>query len=132
MSSYTEHRKIGVVAKQLGISTRTIRYYEEIGLLGDAGRCVGGTRKYTESEILRLKFILKLKNLGIKLSEMKELAVNYDLNNQEQSFLLPHLLEMLDFHKEKINKKTSRLEALYKDISDYQNRILEMMKSELR
>ena len=132
MSSYAEHRKIGVVAKQLGISTRTIRYYEEIGLLGDAGRCVGGTRKYTESEILRLKFILKLKNLGIKLSEMKELAVNYDLNNQEQSFLLPHLLEMLDFHKEKINKKTSRLEALYKDISDYQNRIHEMMKSELR
>ena len=52
---------IGVLAKGLGITTRTIRYYEEIGLMPPSPRTSGGVRVYTKEEILRLKFILKLK-----------------------------------------------------------------------
>jgi DNA-binding transcriptional MerR regulator len=53
--------QIGELAKSLGITTRTIRYYEEIGLMGPSERLGGGTRMYNRSDILRLKFILKIK-----------------------------------------------------------------------
>ena len=56
--------QIGELAKQLSITTRTIRYYEEIGLMGKSDRLRGGTRSYSKEDILRLKFILKLKGLG--------------------------------------------------------------------
>jgi len=65
--------QIGELARMLGITTRTIRYYEEIGLMGPPERLVGGTRTYSREDVLRLKFILKLKELGITLKEMQEL-----------------------------------------------------------
>ena len=61
---------IGVIAKKLGVTTRSIRYYEEIGLMGTYERSVSNYRIYGESEIVRLKFILKLKDLGVSLKEM--------------------------------------------------------------
>ncbi len=77
-------RQIGEVAGDLGITARTIRYYEEIGIMGPPERDDCGPRKYTKNDIVRLKFILKLKELGISLKEMKELAENYDLNNHDR------------------------------------------------
>ena len=82
MSENKELVQIGDLAKQLGITTRTIRYYEEIGLMGLSQRVGTGARLYGRDNIRRLKFILKLKELGISLKEMRELADNFDANNQ--------------------------------------------------
>ena len=84
--------QIGELAKTLGITTRTIRYYEEIGLMGPSERLGGGTRTYSRDDILRLKFILKLKELGISLKEMQELAENFDINQQSFGTITPKLL----------------------------------------
>jgi DNA-binding transcriptional MerR regulator len=65
--------KIGELADLVGVSTRTIRYYEEIGLLNSVKRAEGGKRVYTDLEVQRLKFIKRLKHLGLTLSEMHEL-----------------------------------------------------------
>jgi MerR family transcriptional regulator, repressor of the yfmOP operon len=68
--------RIGEVAKRLGITTRTIRYYEELGLLGgvDHDRAAGQHRSYTEADVERLRKAVKLKSLlGVSLEELKAL-----------------------------------------------------------
>ncbi len=68
--------RIGDVAKLAGTTPRTIRYYEEIGLLPTAGgREPGAHRTYAEADVERLTELLRLKQLlGVSLEELKELA----------------------------------------------------------
>jgi MerR family transcriptional regulator, repressor of the yfmOP operon len=67
--------RIGDVAKLVGTTPRTIRYYEELGLLpGAPERPLGGHRLYTEAEVERLRETIRLKELlGVSLHELKEL-----------------------------------------------------------
>lgn len=76
MSATETTLRIGEVAKRLGITTRTIRYYEELGLLGgvDHDRVAGQHRTYTEADVERLRKAVKLKSLlGVSLEELKTL-----------------------------------------------------------
>jgi DNA-binding transcriptional MerR regulator len=68
--------RIGEVARIVGTTARTIRYYEEIGLLPDPGdRPAGQHRVYSEAEVERLQEIMRLRNLlGVTLDELKELV----------------------------------------------------------
>ena len=68
--------RIGEVADRVGVTTRTIRYYEERGLLGhDASRTKGAHRVYTEADVVRLKELIRLRDLlGLSLEELVELA----------------------------------------------------------
>jgi MerR family transcriptional regulator, repressor of the yfmOP operon len=68
--------RIGEVAERVGVTTRTIRYYEERGLLGhDATRSKGAHRVYTEADVLRLEELIRLRDLlGLSLEELVELA----------------------------------------------------------
>jgi DNA-binding transcriptional MerR regulator len=119
--------QIGELAKRLGITTRTIRYYEEIGLMGPPERRVGGTRTYGREDILRLKFILKLKELGITLKEMQQLAQNFDINQQDFHTITPKLLEILDTHIAKVDKKIASLASLRTEVVAYRSRILDIL-----
>jgi MerR family transcriptional regulator, repressor of the yfmOP operon len=68
--------RIGEVADQVGVTARTIRYYEELGLLGDpATRAKGTHRLYTQADIARLRELVRLRDLlGLTLEELTELA----------------------------------------------------------
>lgn len=68
--------RIGEVARAVGTTPRTIRYYEELGLLGpDPGRESGKHREYSERDVDRLRELIRLKQLlGVSLEELKELA----------------------------------------------------------
>jgi DNA-binding transcriptional MerR regulator len=68
--------RIGEVAELVGVTTRTIRYYEELGLLGsDALRSKGAHRLYADSDIARLQELLRLRDLlGLSLEELTALA----------------------------------------------------------
>jgi DNA-binding transcriptional MerR regulator len=68
--------RIGEVAKLAGTTPRTIRYYEELGLLPAAGeRRPGAHRTYAEADVERLTELLRLKDLlGLSLEELKELV----------------------------------------------------------
>jgi MerR family transcriptional regulator, repressor of the yfmOP operon len=68
--------RIGEVAEQVGVTTRTIRYYEELGLLGAvAGRSKGAHRLYGEADVVRLQGLIRLRDLlGLSLEELVELA----------------------------------------------------------
>ena len=120
--------QIGELAKKLGITTRTIRYYEEIGLMGPPERLGGGTRMFNREDVLRLKFILKLKELGISLKEMQELAENFDIHQQNFGPITPKLLEILDGHISKVDQKIANLSSLRREIVDYRSRIVDILQ----
>ena len=121
---------IGKLAKQLSITTRTIRYYEEIGLMGPTNRSGGGMRSYDRDDVLRLKFILKLKDLGIGLKEMFSLAETFDTHQQDFDTITPKVLEILDLHICKIDDKMARLSSLRQDIVTYRQRIQNLLHSQ--
>ena len=68
--------RIGDVAERVGVTTRTIRYYEELGLLGTASaRAKGAHRLYSEADIARLEELIRLRDLlGLTLEELVGLA----------------------------------------------------------
>ena len=68
--------RIGEVAERVGVTPRTIRYYEELGLLGgSAARAKGAHRVYDESDVVRLRELIRLRDLlGLSLEELVELA----------------------------------------------------------
>lgn len=129
MSKSNEQKptQIGALAKELGITTRTIRYYEEIGLMGKGDRREGSTRTYGEDDILRLKFILKIKGMGISLKEIQELSDIFDINDQDFSTITPKLIEMLDHHISVLDEKMVNLSSLRQDIVAYRKRIMDML-----
>jgi DNA-binding transcriptional MerR regulator len=65
---------IGQLAKAAGVSSRTIRYYEELGILPEPRRSAGGTRKYPSEYGGYIAATLALKDLGFRLDEIKPLA----------------------------------------------------------
>lgn len=74
--------QIGEVAARTGLSLRTIRYYEEVGLIHPSARTKGGFRLYTDPDVSRLNLIKQMKPLGFSLEEMSDLlSVLDDLDN---------------------------------------------------
>ncbi len=68
----TKGTLIGDIAKTLNISQRTVRYYEELGLIA-ADRSNGGYRIFSDAQVERLRIILSLKEIGMPLEEIKQL-----------------------------------------------------------
>lgn len=65
--------RIGAVAERTALSFRTLRHYDEVGLVTPSGRTDGGFRLYTEQDVDRLLLIRRMKPLGYSLDEMGEL-----------------------------------------------------------
>ena len=74
--------RIGELASLFGVTGRTIRYYEELGLLEAAGRQGGAHRKYHERNAIYLKRIQQLKDYGLTLAEIREI---FDLARRDRS-----------------------------------------------
>ncbi|MEV1067046.1 MerR family transcriptional regulator [Streptomyces sp. NPDC050263] len=69
----SEHMQIGEVAARTDLSLRTIRHYEETGLVIPSARSQGGFRLYTEADVARLMVVRRMKPLGFTLDEMRAL-----------------------------------------------------------
>lgn len=69
----SELMQIGQVAERTGLSLRTIRWYEEEGLVVPTARTEGGFRLYSADDVARLEVIKRMKPLGFALEEMREL-----------------------------------------------------------
>jgi MerR family transcriptional regulator, copper efflux regulator len=65
--------QIGEVAERVGLSLRTVRYYEEQGLLTPESRTSGGFRLFSEEQVRRLALIKQMKPIGFTIQEMREL-----------------------------------------------------------
>jgi MerR family transcriptional regulator, copper efflux regulator len=71
-------KQIGAVAKESGVPIKTIRYYEELGLLKASGRTEGGFRLFDSDVLSRLHFIKRAQSLGLSLSEIKDFLSVHD------------------------------------------------------
>ena len=70
--------RIGQVARRVGVTVKTVRFYDEMGLLPPARRTPAGYRLYSEREVARLAFIRKAVCVGLSLEEVRELLSLYD------------------------------------------------------
>ena len=113
---------IGELSRMVNLSQRTIRYYEEIGLLQSIRRIENGKRVYTDDDVRRLKFINRLKVLGLTLAEMVALEKIYrqQRNNRE---IIPKLIGILDERAGQIDERIHQLVALKREIREYQERL---------
>jgi len=122
--SNEDHMQISDLAEKLGITTRTIRLYEKMGLVDPPKRTEGKVRYYEKADVKRFKFVLKVKELGLSLEEMKELADLFDKEQKVPDKIMPRLIELLDTHLSSIKEKVATLQSLDKDITAYRHRIV--------
>lgn len=122
--------KIGQLASLVAVSPRTIRYYEEIGLLNSMRRLEGRRRVYTDQDYQRLKFIKRLKHLGLTLAEMHELEALYQIHRTNKK-ILPKLLALLESHVKKIEERIRNLETLKSEILTYHEKIRTKLEEEI-
>ncbi len=121
--------RIGELAARLGTTERTIRYYEERGLLDSVRRLEGGMRVYTEDDLRRLRFIQKLKMLGLSLQEMLELERLYRLHRSNRG-VLPRLIELLDAHLTTTTERLAELQSLRDEIRSYREHVAQRLLEE--
>ncbi len=122
MAEQEEYLSIGQMSRRLEMSQRTIRYYEEIGLLNSVRRIEGGKRVYTSDDLRRLKLIKRLKILGLTLTEMQELEAIWSIQKSNE-VVLSRLLELLGGHLQKLDDRIADLNILRNEIVEYQERI---------
>ena len=129
--------RIGEVAERVGVTTRTIRYYEELGLLGSgSAREKGAHRTYEEADVARLQELIRLRDLlGLTLEELVELAEaeearaairgrwQEDISDEERLRLvdqaIPHVerqLELVRSRQQTLAEFAGELEAKLKSL----------------
>lgn len=105
--------KIGELAKQTGLSIRTLHYYDEVELLSPSHRTDVGHRLYSEQDIIRLQRILSLRQLGFSLAEIRECLASPD-------YALP---KVIDLHCARVREQMALLRTLLKRLSAIANEL---------
>ena len=124
-SKEKELSRVGEVAEKLGVSPRTIKYYEELGLVRPEARSSGGFRLYGEEEVRRLERILRLKGIGYSLATIQELLAVRDAAQEADKVTL--LREVVGRLKERERETTVRIRQMRDDLKQ-----AEALREELR
>ena len=135
--------RIGDVARLVGTTPRTIRYYEEIGLLPEApARPSGQHRIYTEAEVERLREVMRLRDLlGVSLEELKTLLTaeearaevraqlrREDVDPARRQELLAEALKHIERQLELVRHRAAELSKLEDELSETQKRVRRKMR----
>lgn len=103
---------IGEVAQQLDLNPKTIRYYEEIGLLPEPERTPAGYRAYTPEDVERIDFIRRGRVLDFSLDEIGEILRLRDHSEPP----CPYVLGVLDRRTEQVKQKIEGLQRLQTEL----------------
>ena len=117
---------ISQLSKEFGITTRTIRHYEDLGLLAPARR--GQTRVYSPADRIRLKLILRGKRLGLSLYDSREIIDMYEpgKTNVDQ---LRKLIDAIQSQRHKLNQQLDDISKLLQDLNKAETDCVEALKS---
>lgn len=107
--------RIGELAERAGVSVRTIRYYEQQGLLTKPRRSAQGHRLYRYGDLVRLELIAQGKALGLSLEEIKETFDLYEIDRTKVK-QMRRALEIYNAHLAQIEQRLQALEALRANI----------------
>ncbi len=115
------HMQIGEVAEQTGLSLRTIRYYEEVGLVTPSARTTGGFRLYSETDVARLRLIRRMKPLDFSLEEMKDVLGVLDQLETGDPLSDEHhqLVGRLEMYREAANARVRALREQLQVAEDF-------------
>lgn len=113
-SKERELSRVGEVAEQLGVSPRTIKYYEELGLVQPEARSSGGFRLYGEEEVQRLERILRMKGIGYSLATIRELLAVRDAAQEADKVTL--LREVVERLKAREREAMVHIQRMYDDL----------------
>jgi len=136
--------RIGEVAERVGVTTRTIRYYEELGLLGTpAARAKGTHRLYREADVVRLRELVRLRDLlGLSLEELLALAEveearevlrgqwHDDPSDAERARIVEEAIPLVERQLELVRSRQQRLIEFSDELSD-KLRVLRKRRREL-
>lgn len=103
---------IGELGKRADLPTKTIRYYEEIGLLPEPARTPSGYRDYALTELERLRFIKAAQAVGFSLGEIKEIIAFRDRGESPCA----HVRQLIERHAEDLAERIRALEDMQKDL----------------
>lgn len=105
--------RVGELAAHFGLNPKTIRYYEEIGLLRRAERSASGYRLYDERDVERLGFIRRAKTLGLSLDEIR------DILSVQQTGEPPcgQVLDLIDLKISAIDQRMAELQAFRAELA---------------
>ncbi len=102
------------IAKELGVGNETLRYYEKIGIIPKPKRTDSCYRIYSENDLLRLKFIKRLKSLGFSLNEIQAVMGMLNRDNSVNNEILKN---QIGLKIEEIDQRISALNELKKMLS---------------
>jgi len=105
---------IGQLAQLSGLTTHTIRYYESAGVLKPSIRAANGHRRYQQSDVLWIEFVLKLKLAGMPLEQIRQYA---DLRAQGEA-TLQQRMSMLKLHRDRLAARMAELSACSQVLDD--------------
>ena len=114
---------IGQVAKTTGVAAKTIRYYEQIGILPVPSGAASGYRQYDQPGVERLRFIRRARSLGLPLQRLK--ALTNTLNGAvPRSRLRPRLLALVREQLSAVQHQIAELELLRQKLEQVSHRML--------
>ena len=109
---------IGTAAERSGVPAKTIRYYEEIGLIPGARRSEGGYRVYLENDVQTLRFIQRARSLGFSVKEVAALLALW----RDKGRASAEVKAMAQSHIADIEKKIAELESMRRTLLDLTHR----------
>lgn len=124
MKNRDETFRIGDLASMFGLTARTIRYYEELGLLKSADRSEGLHRRYPGKTIIHLRRIAQLKTYGLSLGEIKEFfaLAAYDRTGEAcRQLLIRTYGERIEAEEKLIREAEARLEVLRREMRRFES-----------
>jgi MerR family transcriptional regulator, repressor of the yfmOP operon len=129
--------RIGEIAERSGVTPRTIRYYEELGLLPRTERELGKHRVYTESDVERIYELTRLRDLlGLSLDELRSMIAAEDVraeirrrfhetdSREEQLALLDEALPHIETQLNLVRRRLSALQELEADLAERRKRVV--------
>ncbi len=114
--------KIGEVARLVGLPTKTLRYYEDIGLLSPAGRTSSGYRLYGWRQLEQIEFIRRAKLMGLTLEQIRGLVEVAE--EGMPSGVLRRLDELLDRKLHETERRLEELRTFRDSLTEYRERVV--------
>ena len=115
---------IGELAREFDVTTRTIRFYEDQGLVSPARR--GQTRVYSPADRVTLKLIFRGKRLGLSLAESKELINMYQPQGDNRHQILA-LQNKIQHRREQLAQQLHDIQAMQQELDDAEQRCLDAL-----
>lgn len=104
--------RIGELARTVGVPAKTIRYYEQIGLVPEPRRTASGYRDYDRSAAARLAFIRAAQSVGLSLGEIREILAFRDRGEVP----CQHVAGLIERHAADLSERISALERMRRDL----------------